>query len=200
NEKHFNNWSDPYPLTLNDLEHGESTPNQQQRLVAGMFTKANLLSLLKTFTIFTTTDEGQTIKVIARYQQFRAVKKSVKRLLTGKTKNERGGIIWHTQGSGKSLTMMFLVREMYTYPELTKWRVVYITDRTQLENQLSGTTQKVGLNVKVASSIKALKALLTNTSSDLVMGMIHKFQERDLEISFPELNTSDHILVMTDEA
>jgi len=199
-EKHFNNWSDPYPLTLNDLEHGESTPNQQQRLVAGMFTKTSLLSLIRTFTVFTTTDEGRTIKVIARYQQFRAVKKSVKRLLNGKTKHERGGIIWHTQGSGKSLTMMFLVRKMYTYPELTKWKIIYITDRSQLENQLSGTTQKVGLNVKVASSIKELKALLTNTSSDLVMGMIHKFQERDLEISFPELNTSDHILVMTDEA
>jgi len=200
NEKHFNNWSDPYPLTLDDLEHGESTPNQQQRLVAGMFAKSNLLSLLKTFTVFTTTDEGQTIKVIARYQQFRAVKKTVKRLLTGKTKHERGGIIWHTQGSGKSLTMMFLVREMYTYPELTKWKVVYITDRTQLEGQLSGTTERVGLNVKVATSIKDLKALLANTSSDLVMGMIHKFQERDLEVAFPELNTSDYVLVMTDEA
>lgn len=200
NEKHFNNWSDPYPLTLDDLEHGESTPNQQQRLVAGMFAKSNLLSLLKTFTVFTTTDEGQTIKVIARYQQFRAVKKTVKRLLTGKTKHERGGIIWHTQGSGKSLTMMFLVREMYTYTELTKWKVVYITDRTQLEGQLSGTTERVGLNVKVADSIKDLKALLANTSSDLVMGMIHKFQERDLEVAFPELNTSDFVLVMTDEA
>lgn len=200
NEKHFNNWSDPYPLTLNDLEHGESTPNQQQRLVAGMLAKENLLSLLKTFTVFTTTDEGQTIKVIARYQQFRAVKKAVKRLRNGKTKHERGGIIWHTQGSGKSLTMMFLVREMYTYPELTKWKVVYITDRTQLEGQLSGTTQRVGLNVKVASSIRDLKALLSNTSSDLVMGMIHKFQERDLEVAFPELNTGDHVLVMTDEA
>ena len=200
NEKHFNNWSDPYPLRLDDLEHGESTPNQQQRLVTGMFAKSNLLSLLKTFTVFTTTDEGQTIKVISRYQQFRAVKKTVKRLLTGKTKHERGGIIWHTQGSGKSLTMMFLVREMYTYTELTKWKVVYITDRTQLEGQLSGTTERVGLNVKVATSIKDLKALLANTSSDLVMGMIHKFQERDLEVAFPELNTSDYVLVMTDEA
>jgi type I restriction enzyme, R subunit len=200
NEKHFNNWSDPYPLTLNDLEHGESTPNQQQRLVAGMFAKPNLLSLLRTFTVFTTTDEGQTIKIIARYQQFRAVKKTVNRLLTGKTKQERGGIIWHTQGSGKSLTMMFLVREMYTYAELTKWKVIYITDRTQLEGQLSETTKRVGLTVKVASSIKDLKALLANTSSDLVMGMIHKFQERELEVVFPELNPSDHVLVMTDEA
>lgn len=200
NEKHFNNWSDPYPLDLNALEHGESTPNQQQRLVAGMFLKENLLSLIKTFTVFTTTDEGQTIKVIARYQQFRAVKKAVDRLLKGKTKHERGGIIWHTQGSGKSLTMMFLVREMYNYPELTKWKVVYITDRTQLEGQLSGTTARVGLSVKVANSIKTLKELIGNTSSDLVMGMIQKFQEHDLEVAFPELNTSDYVLVMTDEA
>ena len=200
NEKHFNSWSDPYPLTLNDLEHGESTANQQQRLVAGMFAKDNLLSLIRTFILFTTDDEGQTIKVIARYQQFRAVKKAVKRLLEGKNKHERGGIIWHTQGSGKSLTMMFMVREMYTHTELTKWKVVYITDRTQLEGQLSETTERVGLSVKVAENIRDLQAKLRDTSSDLVMGMIHKFQERDLESTFPELNTSDHVLVMTDEA
>jgi type I restriction enzyme R subunit len=200
NEKHFNSWSDPYPRTLNELEHGLSTPNQQQRLVAGMFDKDNLLSLIRTFTLFTTNDEGQTIKVIARYQQFRAVKKAVDRLLNGKNKRERGGIIWHTQGSGKSLTMMFMVREMYTYTDLTRWKIVYITDRTQLQGQLSGTTERVGLTVKIADNIKELKALLGNTSSDLVMGMIHKFQERDLEETFPELNTSDHVLVMTDEA
>ncbi|MGA9994526.1 MAG: HsdR family type I site-specific deoxyribonuclease [Pyrinomonadaceae bacterium] len=200
NERHFFSWADPYPLTLNDLEHGESTPNQQQRLVAGMFSKANLLSLIRTFTLFTTNDEGQTIKVIARYQQFRAVKKAVDRLLNGKNKRERSGIIWHTQGSGKSLTMMFMVREMYTHNELTKWKVVYITDRTQLEQQLNETTQRSGLTVKVAEDIADLKAKLRNTSSDLVMGMIHKFQERDLTETFPELNPSHHVLVMTDEA
>jgi type I restriction enzyme R subunit len=200
NEKHFFSWADPHPLTLNDLEHGESTPNQQQRLVAGMFATENLLSLIRTFTLFTTTDEGQTIKVIARYQQFRAVKKAVERLRTGKNKRDRSGIIWHTQGSGKSLTMMFMVREMYTHNELTKWKVVYITDRTQLQQQLSGTTERVGLAVKTANSINELKALLRNTSSDLVMGMIHKFQETDLTVTFPELNPSQYILVMTDEA
>ena len=200
NEKHFFTWADPYPHTLNELEHGESTPNQQQRLVAGMFSKANLLSLIRTFTLYTTNDEGQTIKVIARYQQFRAVKKAVDRLLNGRNKRERSGIIWHTQGSGKSLTMMFMVREMYTHNELTKWKVVYITDRTQLQQQLSGTTERVGLTVKLADSISELKGLLRNTSSDLVMGMIQKFQERDLTETFPELNPSHNVLVMTDEA
>jgi type I restriction enzyme, R subunit len=200
NEKHFYNWSDPYPLTLNDLEHGSSTPNPQQRLVAGIFAKNNLLSLIRTFIIFTTNDEGQTIKVLARYQQFRAVKKAVDKLLKGRSSRDRSGIIWHTQGSGKSLTMMFMVREMYIYPELTKWKIVYLTDRAQLEEQLSGTTARVGLTVKVADSIQDLKDLLSNRSSDLVMGMIHKFQERDLSQTFPELNISHYVLVMTDEA
>lgn len=200
NEQLFRNWLDPYPLTLNDLEHGASTPNNQQRLVAGMFSKENLISIIRTFTIFSTTDDGKVIKIVARYQQFRAVKKGVERLLNGRNKSERGGIIWHTQGSGKSLTMMFMVREMYTHTDLVKWKVVYLTDRTQLEGQLSETIVKAGLNLKVADSIDELKEFLKQDTSDLVMGMIHKFQEREAEATFPRLNASQNILVMTDEA
>ncbi|MBL8207793.1 MAG: type I restriction endonuclease subunit R [Blastocatellia bacterium] len=199
-EKHFYKWLDPFPRTLNDLEHQGTSPNEQQRLVAGMLDRDNLLDILRTFTLFSTNDKGQTIKVVGRYQQFRAVKKAVERLRNGSNKRDRSGIIWHTQGSGKSLTMMFMVREMYRYSELTKWKVVYITDRTQLEEQLSETTQAIGLTVNVAEDIENLKNLLRTTSSDLVMGMIHKFQERDLEETFPELNASPYILVMTDEA
>jgi type I restriction enzyme R subunit len=62
-------------------------------------------------------------------------------LLEGQNKRERSGIIWHTQGSGKSLTMMFMVREMYRHTTLAKWKVVFVTDRTQLEEQLSETSQ-----------------------------------------------------------
>jgi type I restriction enzyme R subunit len=199
-EKHFYSWSDPFPRTLNELEHGGTTPNAQQRLVAGMLDRDNLLNIIRCFTIFSTNEKGQTIKIAGRYQQFRAVKKAVKRLLEGQNSLQRSGIIWHTQGSGKSLTMMFMVREMYTYSELVKWKIVYITDRTQLEKQLSDTSKGVSLTVKVANSIAKLKELLSTTSSDLVMGMIHKFQEQDLEATFPELNASPHILVMTDEA
>jgi type I restriction enzyme R subunit len=200
NEKYFYRWADPFPRSLNDLEHGGTSPNDQQRLVAGMLDRDNLLDIIRTFTLFSTSDKGEIIKIVGRYQQFRAVKLAVKRLLEGKTSRERSGIIWHTQGSGKSLTMMFMVREMYRHPSLSKWKVVFVTDRTQLESQLSETSQSIGFSVKVADSIKALKQLLATDSSDLVMAMIHKFREADLTETFPELNTSPYILVMTDEA
>ena len=165
-----------------------------------MLDRDNLLDLIRTFTIFSSNSKGELIKVVERYQQFRAVKLAVKRLLADRNPRERSGIIWHTQGSGKSLTMMFMVREMYRHPSLSKWKVVFITDRTQLEQQLAETSQSIGFTVKPADSIKRLKELLASDASDLVMAMIHKFREADLSETFPELNTSPHILVMTDEA
>jgi type I restriction enzyme R subunit len=160
----------------------------------------NLLEIIRNFTLFSVNDKGETIKIVGRYQQFRAVKKAVQRLLEGTTPRSRSGIIWHTQGSGKSLTMMFMVRAMYRHPNLSQWKVVFITDRTQLEQQLAETGQNIGFTVKPADSIAKLKELLRSDSSDLVMAMIHKFQERDLQETFPELNPSTNILVMTDEA
>jgi len=199
-EKHFYRWADPYPRTLDDLAHGASSPNDQQRLVAGMLDQRNLLDLIRTFTLFSTTADGKTIKIVGRYQQFRAVKLAVKRLLEGHTPRQRSGVIWHTQGSGKSLTMMFMVREMHRHPALQQWKIVFVTDRTQLEEQLTATSQAIGFTVKVADSISRLKDLLRTDSSDLVMAMIHKFRDEELQETFPELNASPHILVMTDEA
>lgn len=210
-DKHFYRWTDPYPKTLNELEHGKSSPNDQQRLVAGMLDMRNLLDIIQVFTVFQINDKGKKIKVVGRYQQFRAVKIATKRLIEGKNPLERGGIIWHTQGSGKSLTMMFMVREMRLKPQLLSWKIIFITDRTQLEDQLSETGSSIGFTIKIANFInpknnpdgKSLKELLSNDNSDLVMAMIHKFQENgDLEglQIFPELNTSSNILVMTDEA
>lgn len=210
-EKHFYRWTDPYPRDVNDLKHGKSSPNDQQRLVAGMLDRRNLLDIIRVFTVFATNDKGQKIKIVGRYQQFRAVKIATKRLIEGKNPLERGGIIWHTQGSGKSLTMMFMVREMKLRPQLMSWKIIFVTDRTQLEEQLSETGQSIGFNIKAANFInpknpangQSLKELLGNDNSDLVMAMIHKFQENGdlsgLEI-FPELNKSTNILVMTDEA
>lgn len=199
-EKYFYRWADPYPCTVDELGHGSGSPNDQQRLVAGMLDRDNLLDLIQTFTLFATDDRGRMIKIVGRYQQFRAVKLAVTRLLEGCNPRERGGIIWHTQGSGKSLTMMFMVREMYRHTQLSNWKVVFITDRTQLEQQLSETSESIGFTVKLADSIRALKELLRADTSDLVMAMIHKFREADLTETFPELNTSPNILVMTDEA
>lgn len=199
-EKYFYRWSDPYPRSVEDLAHGGSAPNDQQRLVAGMLDRQNLLDIIRTFTIFSTSDKGELIKVVGRYQQFRAVKLAVTRLLEGTTPRARSGIIWHTQGSGKSLTMMFMVREMYRHAQLSKWKVVFVTDRAQLEHQLGETGHSIGFTVKVADSIATLKELLRSDSSDLVMAMIHKFRETDLSETFPKLNESPNILVMTDEA
>ena len=210
-EKHFYRWTDPYPKTLNDLEHGATSPNNQQRLVAGMLDLRNLLDIIQVFTVFQINEKGKKIKIVGRYQQFRAVKLATKRLIEGKNPAERGGIIWHTQGSGKSLTMMFLVREMRIKAKLQSWKIVFITDRTQLEEQLSETGNSVGFNIKNAQFInpkttpngKSLKELLSNDNSDIVMAMIHKFQENgDLEGMqiFPELNPNTNILVMIDEA
>jgi type I restriction enzyme, R subunit len=199
-ERFFFRWADPYPRSVDELAHGAGGPNDQQRLVAGMLDRGNLLDLIRTFTLFASNDKGQTIKIVGRYQQFRAVKLAVRRLLEGRNPRERSGIIWHTQGSGKSLTMMFMVREMYRHSALSKWKVVFVTDRTQLEQQLSETSRSIGFTVKVAGSIRTLKELLRSDSSDLVMALIHKFREVDLKETFPQLNTSAHILVMTDEA
>ena len=99
----------------------------QQILVAGMLRPAHLLDLMRNFTVFQQVD-GKTRKVVARYQQFRAIHKAVSRLQEGRTRNqgatrdERGGIIWHTQGSGKSLSMVFLVRKMRMTPRLNRSR------------------------------------------------------------------------------
>jgi len=198
-EKYFFRWTDPYPKTLDQISKSK-TPNDQQRLIHGMLDFSNLLNLIQLYTIYTEDEKGKTIKVVARYQQFRAVKLIIKRLIEGKNRRERGGIVWHTQGSGKSLTMMFTVREMYSHPKLKDWKVVFLTDRTQLEDQLGKTSRHIGFKVNVAESISKLKQLLRTTSSDLVMAMMHKFQERDLKEVFPELNTSPKILVMADEA
>jgi type I restriction enzyme R subunit len=205
-ERHFYRWSDPWPYTLDDVakqtgqQGAVGSPSDQARLVAGMCTRRNLLSLVESFTLFTTGESGQTHKVVGRYQQFRAAHKVLERLTTGETAAQRGGIVWHTQGSGKSLTMMFVVREMRRRPALQDWKVVFVTDRTQLEQQLGETSLNIGQTVRGAQNIAHLKDLLRDPSSDLVLAMVQKFQERDLKEIFPVLNKSPKILVMVDEA
>lgn len=196
--EHFVEWKDPYPYSLSDI--GSDIVTSQQVLVQGMLSKDNLLDILHNFTLFKEDSKGKMIKVVPRYQQFRAVRKIIKRLKEGKTPEERGGIVWHTQGSGKSLTMMFTVRAMYHDPELSNFKIVFVTDRRDLEKQLRETSKSVGYTVNLANSINKLKELISTDTPDLVMAMIHKFQERELEKEFPVLNTSPNILVMIDEA
>lgn len=166
-EKLFYRWTDPFPETLPELSEycnpqksyfvnseGEddktipvetrTSPNDQQRLVHGMFKPENLLSIIRTFSLWITNDEGELIRIVGRYQQFRAVKKTVEKLRTGTNRDKRSGIIRHTQGSGKSLTMVFLIRKIYLHPHLQSYKVVLLTDRTQLDDQIKETAESSG--------------------------------------------------------
>jgi type I restriction enzyme R subunit len=101
-----------------------------------------------------------------------------------------------------------MVREMRKHTQLSNWKIVFITDRTQLQNQLQSTSQNIGQNIKLAEWIKpkpdkpnqSLHELLANDTPDIVMAMIQKFQENEYEAIFPKLNESADILLMIDEA
>jgi len=182
--EHYLNWKTVEPRSEDEVAKalGAKTLSSQQRLVAGMLTPANLLDIVRHYTLFTT-EGGQTLKLVCRYQQFRAVTRAIHRLRTGKTRLEdgendrRGGIIWHTQGSGKSLTMVFLVRKLRTDPELRRFKVVVATDRKDLQRQLAATASLSGETVETARSTDKLKELVSRPGPGLVFGTIQKYRE-----------------------
>jgi len=193
--EYYLEWKDPYPLTHKDL--GEE-PAPQTLLIQGLLHPQNFLDIIQNFTIFET-DGGRTIKKIARYQQFRAVQKTIKRLKAPGDRKSKGGVIWHTQGSGKSLTMVFLTQKIRRDPLLRDHKLVFLTDRTQLDQQLTATFKNAqGESVLHATSVSHLKELLAKDASDLVTATIQKLQEGDFGYSC--LNDSDRIIVLADEA
>lgn len=195
--EHYLEWKDPYPYNLEEMG-AEIT--SQEVLIAGLFSKKNFLDVIQNFTVFEPVD-GRIVKKIARYQQFRAVHKAIKRIKSGKTRKDKGGVIWHTQGSGKSLTMVFLTVKMRRDPILREYKLVFLTDRTQLDSQLTTTFKNVqNETVYHADSVKSLKALLAKDSSDVITAMVQKFQENSDDFDFPVLNDSEKIIVLADEA
>ncbi|MDC3394406.1 type I restriction endonuclease subunit R [Planktomarina temperata] len=195
--EHYLEWKDPYPLTVEQVGAAESS---QDVLIAGLFNQKNFLDILQNFTVFEPVD-GRIIKKIPRYQQFRAVHKTIERLKNGKTRLDKSGVIWHTQGSGKSLTMVFLAVKMRRDPDLRDYKLVFITDRTQLDEQLTATFRNAqGETIRHADSVKSLKELLATDASDIITAMVQKFQEHSDQTEFPTLNDSDKIIVLADEA
>lgn len=195
--EHYLEWKDPYPIKKEDIAE---KPSLQEILMAGVFTPAHFLDLIQNFIVFEPV-EGKIIKKLARYQQYRAVKKTIHRLKTETDRKKKGGIIWHTQGSGKSLTMVFLAVKMRRDAILKDYKLVFVTDRTQLDSQLTATFERTqDETVYHARSVKELKELLQKDSSDLVTAMIQKFREANEQDDFTELNPSDKIIVLADEA
>ncbi len=213
--RHYMEWKDTAPVPLDEVraELGKDKLSSQNTLIAGLLRPAHLIDVLRHFTLFKEQD-GKTVKIVCRYQQFRAVRYAADRLLTGKTRREdgehdrRSGIVWHTQGSGKSLTMVFLVRKLRSTPELRRFKVIVVTDRKDLERQLAGTAELSGETVHRARNVRDVKKLLAVKGPGLVFAMIQKYGDRDL----PEwrrgdqigdlglLNKDESILVLVDEA
>jgi len=209
---HFLNWKDIFPEEYRSIQ---ITPNEERQevLIHGMLNKTILLDILKNFTIFLEIKKGEVVKVVCRYQQYRAVWKMMHRLRTGQTPFERSGVIWHTQGSGKSLTMVFLVKKMRDSEDLKDFKIVMVNDRLDLEDQLTETAAYTGESVTQINHRRDLNKL-KNTSSNLNMVMLHKFLAQNGVSAqsllatgvvpkfedFPILNDSGRILLLIDEA
>lgn len=184
-EEFYYNWktiySDATEYQDKVLQH-----RSQERLVQGMLKPERLLDITRSFTLFM--DAGKKrIKVVCRYQQYEAVHKILKRLHTGTTGRERSGVIWHTQGSGKSLTMVFLVRKIRRDALLKDYKILMVNDRKDLDKQLGETAALTGETVYRINSIEGVQTELNDDSSTLNMVMIHKFRELD------DSNTPDYI-------
>lgn len=213
-EEHFYPWKTQWP---ND-NAAANKMSQQEQLINGMLTKANLLSILRGFAVFMDTDAGPRIKVVCRYQQFRAANKIIEKLRHGETADNRSGVVWHTQGSGKSLTMVFVARMLRASPDLSDYKILLINDRVDLEDQLGETAKLIGGRVNTIESTNALREKLSGDTSDVNMVMVHKFQVRQPTMpvklaqalgtykaiptaeTFGVVNASPRIVLMIDEA
>lgn len=170
----------------------DEEPGNFEKKVKRFFEKQRFLTVLRDYIAFIRKDDDLT-KIILRQHQVRAVEKVVERVADPKKKR---GLIWHTQGSGKTLTMITIAHQLLTRPEFGKPTVLMLVDRNELESQLFGNLNAYGItDVEVASSKKHVRQLLKNGYRGLIVSMIHKFDKID-----KDLNTSDEIIVLVDEA
>ena len=114
-----------------------------------MLAPATLLDILSDFVVYEP-EQGRMVKKLPRYQQYRAVKSVMRRILSETKTEERGGVVWHTQGSGKSLIVLWLATKIRREPRLANADIVVVTDRTQLDKQISDTFRRCGFPARNA--------------------------------------------------
>ncbi len=185
----------------------ERTVKPQDAGVYGILRKERLLDIAKNFVFY----DGP-YKKVARYQQYFAIHKMLKRIeqtepiessYGGRTKR-RGGVVWHTQGSGKSLTMVMFVRALIEHPNIINPRVIIVTDRKDLDRQIKNTFKNAGLKkeVKQATSGENLLQLIKNKDSAVITTLVHKFDSAGRK-NGGRTDFEDHdqnIFVLVDEA
>lgn len=154
---------------------------------------STLLDILQYYSIYGTSGTKKKIKIISRFQQYEGANTLVKRVLEGKIKK---GLIWHFQGSGKSLLMLFAARKLRKQPELGNPTVLIVVDRTDLDSQITKEFGSADVsNFVTTDSIKELTSLLEKDTRKIIITMIHKFRD-----AYPNMNERENIIVMVDEA
>ncbi|GKT23582.1 type I restriction endonuclease subunit R [Acidovorax sp. SUPP3334] len=185
--------------------------NELQTLVRGVLAPHYLLDYLRFFVLFE--DDGELVKKIAGYHQFHAVRAAIAQVVAAATPGRgadpsikgKGGVVWHTQGSGKSITMTCFAARVMQEPALHNPTIVVITDRNDLDGQLLGVfglAQDLLREQPVqARTRQELRALLTNRpSGGIVFATIQKFMPGEDEDSYPMLSDRHNIVVIADEA
>tara|TARA_B100000963_G_scaffold129101_1_gene112640 strand:- start:71 stop:3175 length:3105 start_codon:yes stop_codon:yes gene_type:complete len=176
-----------------------------ETLIRGLFNKQTFLQFIKHFCIFE--EDKKIIKKIAEYHQYHAVQKSVERIVSSSRPDgdKKGGVIWHTQGAGKSLEMTCLAGKLITEPRLENPTLLMVTDRQDLDGSLFDTFNNAG-NLLAESPSKAenrkdLREQLNNKpSGGIIFTTIHKFGLDKNEDKFPTLTDRHNIVVICDEA
>ena len=195
-------WRDAYPLGDDELAElfglSDYVP-PQYRLFYALFEPERLLDQLRHFTVFEEKQSG-TAKMVARYQQYRAVRKALERIEKRHQREAPGGVVWHTQGSGKSLTMLFLGLKLRRH--LSNPTLLLVTDRQALDDQVHATFERCGFpNPQKAEDIDDLREKLRHNAGETITTLIQKFQTAEDEPDeFPVLSRDEDIYVMVDEA
>ena len=189
-------------LNTNTKEHSQKTDrnvSEQDRGVYGLLRKERLLDLSKNFVLY---DGG--VKKVMRYQQIFAIKRSLERIRniedSSTGQRREGGILWQTQGSGKSLTMVMFVKALIEDPEITNPRIFIVTDRKDLDRQIKETFENSGLKkaIKKAKSGRNLLELIKDKTPDVVTTLVFKFDAaKDLRAGF--VDDDKDIFVLIDE-
>ena len=193
-KQYFNHWREekphPNPLLNKEREHEEK---ELENTLIALLSSDRLLDIIKNFIVFEKEKE-QTIKKIARYQQVRATNKIVERVVGGK---EKRGLIWHTQGSGKSLTMYFTAWKLRFDERLKNPKVFILVDRVDLDDQIYDTFINCGgQNIVRIESRKDLERKIKSPERGIFISTIQKFSELGSKVD----NLDENIIVLSDEA
>jgi type I restriction enzyme R subunit len=183
-------WRDPWPHEIDEFD-------EMKVSLYGLFDRENLLDFIRHFIIYVAKD-GKTDKVVVRYQQYFAVKEILVRASDLKLPPEkRRGLIWQTQGSGKTLTMIYAARSLWEDPRLKQPTVILLVDREQLGDQMDRELNSTGTdNVHVATSKRDLEEKLAGDYRGVILTTVHLFEGMPKHVTKQRTN----VIVLTDEA